>query len=51
MSKEEKIELSMVEGFSKNIVDKLISHGFETADEVLDAGKESLLKNQLSFLV
>jgi len=44
LSKEEKIELNMVEGLSQNIVNKLISHGFETADEVLDAGKKSLLK-------
>jgi len=46
LAKEEKIELNMVEGLSKNIITKLIANGYETADEVLDAGKESLLAIQ-----
>ena len=44
LSREEKIDLSMVEGLSKNLISKLIANGYETADEVLDAGIENLLE-------
>ncbi len=42
--KEEKLFLSDVSELSKKIVEKLSAAGYETADEVLDAGKEELLE-------
>ncbi len=42
--KEEKLFLSEVPELSKTIIDKLSAAGYETADEVLDAGKEELLE-------
>ncbi|MFO7892075.1 MAG: transcription termination factor NusA [bacterium] len=42
--KEEKLFLSDVSELSKTIIDKLSAAGYETADEVLDAGKEQLLE-------
>lgn len=42
--KEEKLLLTDVPELSKTMLEKLISAGFETADEVLDAGKETLLE-------
>jgi len=41
---ESKIDIIMVESLSENIRRKLIEAGFETADDVLDAGKNKLLK-------
>jgi len=42
--KEEKLYLSDVTELSKTIIKKLNAAGYETADEVLDAGKEQLLE-------
>lgn len=42
--KEEKLYLTDVAELSKNIIEKLAAAGYETADEVLDAGKEQLLE-------
>jgi len=42
--KEEKLYLSDVSELSKTIIKKLNAAGYETADEVLDAGKEQLLE-------
>ena len=41
-SKEEKLLLVDIPELSKTIVQKLVDAGYETADEVLDAGKEAL---------
>ncbi|MFC1555596.1 transcription termination factor NusA [candidate division KSB1 bacterium] len=41
---EEKIDVSLVEGLSEKIIQKLISNGFETADDILDAGIDSILE-------
>jgi N utilization substance protein A len=42
--KEEKLLLSDVPEISKTVLEKLTSAGYETADEVLDAGKETLME-------
>lgn len=39
-----KIDIKMIDELSKSIQEKLIEHGFETADKVLDAGREALIK-------
>jgi transcription termination/antitermination protein NusA len=43
MSKEAKLNLADVPELSKLIVEKLAAAGYETADDVLDAGRETLL--------
>ncbi len=40
---EEKIDVTMIDELSNTVQEKLIEHGFDTADKVLDAGKEALL--------
>ncbi|MCK4967012.1 transcription termination factor NusA [bacterium] len=39
---EEKIDIRLVEKLSGNLQKKLIEHGYETAEQVLDAGSDSL---------
>lgn len=41
---EEKIDIRMIDKLSLNLQNKLIEHGFDTADKVLDAGKDVLVK-------
>ena len=41
---EEKIDIKMVDELSKSMQEKLIEHGFETADKILDSGKDALTK-------
>ena len=43
VQKEEKLMLTEVPELTKNILEKLISAGYESADDVLDAGKDTLL--------
>lgn len=40
---EDVIDLSMVEGLTEKIRQKLISHGYETAEEILDAGESKII--------
>jgi len=42
--KEEKLLLTDIPELSKSIVEKITAAGYETADEVLDAGRETLLE-------
>jgi N utilization substance protein A len=42
--KEETLSLTQVEELSKNVVEKLIAAGYETAEDVLEAGKPALLE-------
>lgn len=42
--KDEKLSLTEVPELSKSILEKLTAAGYETADDVLDAGKETLLE-------
>ena len=42
-SKDEKLLLSEIPEFSKLMREKLIAAGYETAEEVLDTGRQSLL--------
>ncbi|MFH1943777.1 MAG: transcription termination factor NusA [bacterium] len=44
LKKEEKLMLSEVPELSKSLLDKFNSAGYETAEDVLDAGKETLLR-------
>jgi len=41
---EEKIDIKMIDKLSLSVQKKLIGHGFDTAEKVLDAGKEALMK-------
>jgi len=43
---EEKIDVMIVDGLSEKIKQKLIGNGFETAEDILDAGPEKIMQIQ-----